>query len=122
MNTSNLSGSDPEVFDAIMQDEFNFGGRQKACKGQGLSGKEKRECAKKLKASGWKKGQPIPTDMSGITHEDVAQAEKDDASAKTGEGAGMSGTTKVLIGAGILVAVVGGFFLIKSMKKAKTSK
>lgn len=36
------------------------GGRRRACKEQGLKGKALRECKKKLKAEGWKKGDPTP--------------------------------------------------------------
>jgi hypothetical protein len=38
--------------------------RKKACKDSGLTGKEKRACAKQLKQAGWKKGQPIPPDIT----------------------------------------------------------
>lgn len=46
-------------------------GRRKACKESGLTGAEKRECARQLKERGWKKGDPIPDDMSGIAPEDI---------------------------------------------------
>jgi len=46
-------------------------GRRKACKETGLTGAEKRACAKDLKSRGWKKGDPIPPDMFGITPDDV---------------------------------------------------
>lgn len=56
---------------------FGIGtGRRKQCKEQGLSGSEKRACVRMLKKSGWKKGQPIPVDMAGITQKDVVEAEK----------------------------------------------
>src|SRR3990167_1046876 len=46
-------------------------GSRKACKDSGLTGVEKRACAKKLRASGWKKGDPIPDDMTGLTQEEA---------------------------------------------------
>jgi len=110
------SAESSDNFQSII-DELNFGGRQKACKGQGLTGKEKRACAKQLKASGWKKGQPIPADMSGVTPKDVAQTDKEDSTEKTGS-TGMSTTVKLLIGGGVLVVLVGGFLILRARKKA----
>lgn len=56
---------------------FSIGtGRRRACNEAGLSGAEKRNCVRQLKKSGWKKGQPIPADMAGVTHKDVLDAEK----------------------------------------------
>lgn len=49
-------------------------GRRKECREAGLTGAEKRECARELRRRGWKKGQPIPPDMAGITPEDVVQS------------------------------------------------
>jgi hypothetical protein len=105
-----------------MENQLDFGGRRKACAGQGLTGKEKKACAKQLKSSGWKKGQPIPPDMAGITHTDVSAAEKATADAALGTPPeeGMSTGVKVLIGGGIFVALlVGGFFILRARKKAK---
>jgi hypothetical protein len=50
-------------------------GKRKACKEAGLTGAEKRACAKELKARGWKKGQPMPPDMAGISSADVEVVE-----------------------------------------------
>lgn len=56
---------------------FGIGtGRRKACSDAGLSGAQKRACARVLRKSGWVKGQPIPENMAGITPTDVAEAEK----------------------------------------------
>jgi hypothetical protein len=51
-----------------------FSGRKKACKDAGLSGAEKRKCAQQLRASGWKKGMPIPASMGGVTPAEVEAA------------------------------------------------
>lgn len=48
--------------------------RKKACKDSGLTGAEKRACAKQLRASGWKKGMPIPASMGGVTMAEVEAA------------------------------------------------
>jgi|CXWL01.1.fsa_nt_gi hypothetical protein len=101
-------------------------GRRKACKDSGLTGAEKRECARELKARGWKKGQPIPADMAGITINDVVQVEKEPintpkdapmpSDSKVDESAtdenkvmkfisGMSMTEKMLIASGVIIGV-----------------
>ena len=64
--------SDAECIESKPSGTFGIGtGTRKACKDMGLTGAEKRECARQLKVRGWKKGQPIPPDMAGITQDDV---------------------------------------------------
>ena len=87
-------------------------GRRKACKEIGLSKAEKRECARELRARGWKKGQPIPDDMMGIIPEDVEQLEKEEP-VSAEEGKMVSDTTKkALIYAGIAVGSIAGISLL----------
>lgn len=54
----------------------NIRGRRRACRDKGLTGAEKRACARRLRQMGWRKGDPIPADIT-VGDEDVSQAEKD---------------------------------------------
>ncbi len=76
LSPSSYSNADGK-FLLWVENLFGVGtGRRKACSEAGLSGAGKRACAKQLKSTGWKKGQPIPSDMAGITLQDVVASEQ----------------------------------------------
>ena len=96
-------------------------GRRKACSELGLSGAEKRDCARELRARGWKKGLPIPDDMAGLDDLDIEQYEPDIEEAtdeekdKAGVGRNIfwdERTKKFLIYSGAAIGVVGGIYVI----------
>ncbi len=79
----------------------NAGGRRRACRAQGLTGKALRQCARDLKASGWKIGQPFPS----------ANAELDEIPIMSEQPQKMGADinwTPIVIGSALLIAVVGG--------------
>lgn len=100
-------------------------GRRKACKEAGLTGAEKRQCARELKARGWKKGQSIPADMAGITAEDVAEVADEQSeeelvdSTSNGDsddsgsvGAKKVDAKKILLYGGIAIGAIAGISLL----------
>jgi cobalamin biosynthesis Mg chelatase CobN len=99
-------------------DEYsNWGGRRKMCRQQGLKGKELRACAKELKASGWKKGMPIPADMGGVTASDVEAVEKEEAAAKAAPKKS-NAMMYVIVGV-VLIIIVIGVIVMMRRKAAK---
>ncbi len=100
-------------------------GRRKACKELGLTGSEKRECARELRARGWKKGMSIPPDMMGITIEDIEMVDSglyDDIDDAQGGRFLDEKTQEILIYSGIaLVGVIGVFYLISGIRTAMTT-
>lgn len=96
----------------------DFGGRRKMCRQQGLKGKELRACAKELKASGWKKGSPIPADMGGVSAADVDAVEKEEAAAKAAPPKSNT-MTYVIVGVVLLVIVIGVVVMMRMRNKAE---
>jgi hypothetical protein len=81
--------------------------RKKACKEAGLTGKEKRQCARDLKKSGWKKGDPIPANMGGIKETDVAEAEAEEkAGAVPADAPAEKSKAGLFIGIGVILLLI----------------
>ncbi len=96
-------------------------GARKTCKDAGLSGAEKSACAKQLRASGWKSGDPIPADMLGLSEDDLSTTDdtttndipvKDTSNNKNTNVNAQDDTKKVLTYSAIGIASIAGVSLL----------